>query len=231
MPCPSVVTDPTYGNLALDLAWLTSYPNGNTQDSITINTAGPGPNGNQGVNFPITGYFEATYRITPTIADSTNYPLSSYWSWGFNTDANGPIEIDGIETYGSNFGSFDAATHQWAAGNNPPGSGYLWQGTGSLPSGTNYDPTQYTVYAWRVTSNGSSAMQVCAYVNNVFVACRSPAPTSAQYNQRQFDILGNGGFTASLSQNTHMYVKQVRNFECAGWATGSCFGAVLGGAP
>jgi hypothetical protein len=184
--------------------------------------------GTKVTDFP-NAYYEIVYRVTPTVADSTNDPLTIFWTWGTAAARGGPgpIEYDYIENYGANFGSYDAAIHNW--GNNQNGSQYLWQGRSSLPSV--YDPTHYHTYAGRLTSDGSTLVSACSYVDNNLIACKNPQAAGAEFNQRNFLIVNNGMSNATVTQQTDMYVKSIRVWSCANWQTTMCNGTVLTGAP
>jgi hypothetical protein len=218
------VNDSVARSNVLDLQWLPSYGTAGTgflaMETLSHDTT-------KVTDFP-NAYYEIVYRVTPTVANNTGAPLTAFWTWGTASarGGSGPIEWDFVETYGLNFGQYDAGIHNW--GNNA-GLPYLWQGTSSLPSG--YDPTQYHTYAGRLTSDGSTLMSACSYVDNTLIACVNPQAAGAEFNQRNFLIVNNGMSNATATLQTDMYVKSIRVWSCANWQTTMCNGTVLTGAP
>jgi hypothetical protein len=216
------VNDSLAKSNVLHLWYLQTYPTGGEQDEIAIETVNSDLA--QGEDFPITSYFEATYRVTPTVADPSVSPLSAFWTWASNMSQN-LIELDVIETYGSLLGAYDSAIHNW-----PPGSGsFGWEGTSAIPG--SYDPTQYHTYGMRVTSDGNSQMSACFYVDGNFISCQNPQPVGAEFSQRSFLILNIGALSQQLSRQTDMYVESVRVWSCPAWRDSQCSGKVLTSGP
>jgi hypothetical protein len=224
-PCNiSQAFDSVAGSNVLDLGWLPSYAGQGTEDEVEITTESHDTT--QVTDFPPNVYLEIVARVSPLAANPTNFPQSGFWTWGTlaSRDTNhAPIEWDILELYGASAACCDAAIHNW--GNPGVGVPYLWQGSSSLPSG--WDPTQYHTYAVRTTSDGSSVMSGCAYVDGNLIRCVNPQAIGAEFNLRNYILLWNGSSTQQLD----MYVKSVHVWSCANWQTTMCNGTVLTGAP
>jgi hypothetical protein len=226
-PCNiTQVGDSVAASNVLDLQWLPSYAGQGTQDYLVMSTLSHDTT--KVTDFP-NAYYEIVYRVAPTVPDPNSSPLTAFWTWGTDSarGGSGPIEWDFIETYGSNFGAYDAGIHNH--GNSDLGTQFVFQGTSSFPAG--YDPTQYHTYAMRITSDGSTQMSACSYVDGTLIACANPQAVRAEFNQRNFIIVWNGAGGQPVTQKTDMYVKSVRVWSCANWKTTMCNGTVLTAAP
>ncbi len=231
-PCGSTaqVIDPLTGQLAVDVQWQASYAASVPIGFNTIETIGYADT-SKVTDFP-NAYFEIVARITPAFVGNQTPPLQAFWTWG-TADAQAPgtrspIEQDFIEVYGANSGCCDAGIHNWGNGNNP--NAFIWVGANQLPNG--FDFTQYHTYAGRVTSNGSTQMFMCSYVDgNLLQSCVNSNPTAAEFNYRNYLIVNNGRGSATFPDTVHFYIKSIRVWSCANWQTTMCNGSVLTGAP
>jgi hypothetical protein len=174
------------------------------------------------------------FGISPTQFSSPSWPGIDGYSQSIEWD------VEEIET-GALWKS-SAGVHNWGNGN---GVIFLWceyGGCGAPPginSGT-FDPNIYHTFGIRVTSDGAT-MVGCAYVDNVFINCGAlPGGLSAFQAAlgRNFLVLQNAcdwwnqpGGQCTQGQEQHLYVKSVRVWSCASWATTQCNGPVLSGPP
>jgi hypothetical protein len=187
VPCDiEQVNDPVAGGNVLDLPWKLSYPhNSNAQWMQTIS-----PDNLHVTSYPVGAYYEARLRVSANVYAAT----TTFWASGGYYDG----ESVGTEY---DFGELDPALngpgttpgwdnniHNW-----PQGPHVCCGNTigGTVPSG--FDITQYHTYGMRVTTDGSSAIEACGYVDNVFQGCSAfpGAITSANFF-RNFLILSDG---------------------------------------
>ena len=223
-PCDiTQVTDTAAGTKVLAIKYAPAYASAGT-NGLYMSTMSHDTS--KVTDFP-NAYYEITYRITPTLDKS----YTALWTWSQRSAKGGPgpIEWDFIETYGTWLGGYDAAIHTWAHNS----GSYVWQGTNNLQVG--YDPTQYHTYAGRVTSDGSTQISICSYVDGNLIKCKSvDAPVSTDFTNRNALIVGNGtccGTGANPSGETTMYIKSIRVWSCADWQTTMCNGTVLTAGP
>lgn len=227
--------DPDFGGLVLDMPW--TVDNAYTSVGTALQTASwdyHGPTqGNYGTanSWPIGSYYEIVARITPSSAAGTYMVLNTWGPDGIVDQSCGcQMEWDVMETDDNTLANYDSAIHNQATG----GVNYIVS-PGTWPS---MDPSQYNTYSLRVTTDGVNA-EGCTYVNNVFQHC-APMPDGIRPNEvngRNFLVLQNAcdywnhGGTCNQGQVQHVYVKTVRIWSCASWATTQCNGTLLTGAP
>jgi hypothetical protein len=219
------------GNTVLRLIWQAGYlANGGSgsQNALTMSTMNHDTT--RVTDFP-NGYYEITYRYTPVALRS----YTSFWTWtqAAAQGGGGPIEWDFVETYGQGAG-VTGAFHPWA--HNGDGN-YIYQN----PAG--FDGTQYTIYAGRITSNGTNSIAISSYVGQENVAGGVPAYIASasvpnvqavDLNKRNHIIVQNGVVpweTVDTPVNVTMYIKSIRVWSCLNWETTMCNGATLTTAP
>ena len=254
-PCSSVsqATDPLTGGTALKFAWLPSYASF-LNDCYFCSGVGISLNNNAGTRyttFPANSYVRIRYRHTPT-------QVGSYWGfydpmWVFNgttLNTNAGVEYDDIEDYGSSLvGAYDSAIHV----NGTPGDGgYVWVGactsesnyvcTGGPHLGAGYDPTQYHTYDLMTTSDGSTGITSCSFIDvptagtPAFIACVNfYGAASTQYHQSNIWSFGGECQINGLGQcytipavEEDAWVTDIEVWTCPGWTSGSyCNGSTF----
>jgi len=199
----NLVTDALTGTQALDLSFKSTDLMDGARRYTTIQTVddqGSPPNACcvLGELFPYGFYMEATYRVATTPAVPLN-AIGGTW-WGFwqggqglapYTNPHVTIEIDHPEQHGELFGT--------CCGNYGPDSDWAvlnWSGAGGggyFPSDAylnGYDTTAYHTYGVKVTTDGSSGLVVCSYVDNNQKGCNTfTSSNAAQYAERKYPIL------------------------------------------
>ena len=257
-PCSSVsqATDPLTGGLALKLAWLPSYA---SFLSDCYFCAGVGISlvnkaGTHYTAFPANSYIRIRYRRTPT-------QTGTYWGFynplavlNGTLNSNAEIEYDIIEDYGSSLvGAYDSAIHVTGT---PGDGGYVWDGACTSASGNvcasgpylgaGYDPTQYHTYDLLTTSDGSTSIVSCSFVDvptpgtSASIACLNfHGPGSAQYHQYnvlsfggECQINGSGACYTIPAVEEDAWITDIEVWTCPGWTSGSyCNGGTLVNAP
>jgi hypothetical protein len=203
----NIVTDPVYGNQALDLTWKASY-GGADQGYTEIQTLSSDGTTSNGGAFPLNHYFEVimrtdntpsmqTFGTPPAGADGPMKLVGGSWmaayEWtvagGNPSGATGPVvELDNHEDHGDFPNKLSMGGYfNWNAGGCPDcGASFIGNVSG-------FDPTVYNTYGFRVTSDGSTGMATCGYLNDNFMGCTNVTGlTASQFVQRQFLILING---------------------------------------
>jgi hypothetical protein len=224
------------GNAALDIQYLNAFTRGDAgrgtafQPSIiTCNrpTIAPCSAGGSGL-FPITSYYEATYRVVPNpsnyFSSGTNWDIA-FWGWG--TTNTSMVEIDHPEEQ-TIYPVCALGVIDWAA------VSPTYQSV-NCP----FDLVNYHTYGVLVTGT-QAAMSMCMYFDGVKQGCVNFTPTAdGQSSQRRYLALWNepkcnqtdGDATcAGIFNEIDMYIKSVKVFTCAGWATtatGVCNGNIV----
>ena len=215
--------DPVTGDTVMDFQYLTSYNSYgqtgqfNTIGAQTINNG----TGTVTVSFP-NFYVEAAYRVGPPYCGSHNAGgPNGVWSWG----TVGPLEMDFTELWTSDCGYGDAAGANHA--NNSPLPGYASYQPNNLPPG--WIQTAYHRYGTLLTSDGSTSAKACFFVDDILQspACGEANFTPGQYASRNYLIASATNLTPPLPQNIDLYIKYIRVWSCASWATGHCDGSTL----
>jgi hypothetical protein len=243
-PCiEAQASDPTYGNLALEMpwqsAWASEYCTGSRalscETSVTVN---PGCNiatpstCPYGLFYPTNAYFEATYRIDYDPPGCCANP-AGYWSYIYQFPG---IEVDFGEIYSS--GKMDSATptYSGAAGcNTSLAYGcYPW-----IYNTVPWDMTQYHTYGSLVTTDGANSMWICGYVDGSLINGSgggdtncveyNTAPASAWQGYRYPLLWGISQGTYSGTMPTaNIWYKDARIWSCPAWTPtvpAECYGA------
>jgi hypothetical protein len=210
-PCSDIVVGADGSNgQTLQLTWHTADYISGQRHGIDLTSAA----GGAGKVFP-NFYAEMTERVSGTPANMIN--MEGPWSWA-TVAAGGIIEYDGIEIYNPTY--TDSAVHNWGAGGAGPS---IWFGTAPPHPPSGWDATQYHTYGYRVTSDGSTAIYMCAYIDNIAQGCTSVNnATGTQITSGQTNYLLMGPNTASGSGNqVTMFVENVHIWSCASWQGGA----------
>lgn len=190
------VTDPAYGNLALDIAAGVNRDNGAHDGGTSMSSYVRDPTDpstqNLFTDFPMSMFRRVTFRSNTNTggnAGFAGYPngnLVDFWTWTAawyatnianycGTQATGytcsPVQVDDIEDWGTN--SNWGAQHNYNSG--------VSGGVGGGSPG--YDQSKYVTIDTLTTTNGNSDVQTCTWItspdNNpagpVFEGC-SPFP-------------------------------------------------------
>jgi hypothetical protein len=218
-PCSATTQqfDSVAGGPVLQIHWQDSYYTGLQVERTVIQTVNNSGTGNR---IPPNAYFEVIARYD---VPATNTTMDL---WSYTVDSS--IEWDGIEAwFPPNFGGDAAATYH----NNAGATNTMWNG---FPPtfGSGFDYTQYHTYAWRVTSDGSTAGFWCMYIDNVQQGCQNWGATAGQLAgvDQTMQLLGGmscrGTPVPCSPSGVNVWVKSVRVFSCAGVNSGAkCFTA------
>jgi len=187
----NLVNDKVAGSQVLDMTWKPSFY-GMDQGYTEIQTASH--DGSLATDFPPNVYFETTYRVetTPNI-NLLNWADVGGSFWGIYTWPTVGIakQLPGLETdITEDHGDFPSYVtgggyFNWAAGGCPNCGGF-----GGV---SGFDPRQYHTAGLLVTSDGSTSMAVCGYLDGIPHGCRNVLkPTVGDFSYRNFLILING---------------------------------------
>jgi hypothetical protein len=216
-PCnANQVFDSVAGSNVLDVQWQPSYNNQYSRNNIVIQTENHDTT--KVADFG-SAYFEAALRLTAA-TNPNHVPVGAFWTWGTESSRGraSPIEWDFVEFY-DDPGCCGGSIHNWGNNNDPSQS--IWV----VPAG--FDPTVYHTYGFRITSDGSTQIEGCGYLDGKLMGCIDAKATTTEFNLRNYVVIQNGG-TTSVSD---LYIKYVRVWSCANWQTTMCNGTVLTGAP
>jgi hypothetical protein len=150
-----------------------------------------------------------------TLPPATNNDSAAFWTW--TTGGTGGPEEQDFALFNGNGQLVQAI---WV-----PGGPFFTQAISYFN-----DDSIYHKYGYRVTSDPSnSAITICAYLDDVFQACRALpfGGAASAFTMRHSPILQIGAMNASVS----MFVKYVRMWTCASWKTQQCNEPVLNGPP
>ena len=226
VPCAiNQVFDAVAGANVLDLHWDTSYPHNNNNQILSTLA----PDNGFVTSYPLGAYYEAKFRVSR----NEYAAFAAFWAvGGYYHGAPSGAEFDFIELYGDYYHSggqpgWDNNTHNWPNGGACCGA-FI---SGLAPGG--FDITQYHIYGMRITTDGSSAIEMCGYIDNMFQGC-NPMPGSIVPNLfvRSFVQLSMGASNnVQPAAPFDMDVEWVHVWSCASWQTTNCPGQVLTEAP
>ena len=244
------VTDPTYGNLALDVDYTVTDGGGYVHRALTTMSAAvtdPVNQTNLLNDYPLASYIEIVAR------DNTgqNFPCPQpnpqngcepnvdffTWSaaaWSGQCYQNGQyvcqvLEMDDVENWAPQNYEGMGALHNWNAGGAATGN---WQGANL------YDSSVYHRYGALITTNGNSDVKVCSYLDGALKGCSSyvgdsiPLPgtkydNSGSYAQRNTLAIWSDSFNnypvgvGALANDQHYYIKSISVWSCADWPRNS----------
>jgi hypothetical protein len=230
------VTDPIYGNTVMNFKWLSSYDSyGNTGAANFVQMETINKNANYHTDFPVGLYIEAVYRTTLIDSRSNSSGPNSIYTWttaAAHSSGFGPIEMDVTELYGGRGGYSNAGVGNH--GNGLGGFTYTSYGTNKLPSG--YAVTRFHKYGMLETTDGTSQIWGCSYVDDILQSCRpmgtpGTPPNSFDFTNRNFLIVG-GGASNTPSKSNDTYFQYIRVWTCSNPTNGmTCSGPVVTGRP
>jgi hypothetical protein len=232
-------TDPTYGNLALDLqitaADITNFnTNGTKYPNLMLTTIDSAQSISTG-QYP-NGYFEFTGRSNPKQSNAHLQGVNhTHWSWvaPAQKGSGGLIELDNFETFQV---EGDMGVNVWSSTCNGGGgcNPYLW----SAPSTENEGI--YHTWGTLFTGNGLGGYSACNYYDGTREGCyKSTYPSDVLNYAKRYLILqaapqcnyqvGNDSCTAAI--NYDFFIKNVKELSCPNWqvagAAGMCNGTTL----
>jgi len=216
-------TDPVTGDTVMDFQYLTSYNSlglSGQFNTIGAQTKNNGT-GTVTVSFP-NFYVEASYRVGPPYCGNHNAGgPNGVWSWG-TVDT---LEMDFTELWTSDCGYGDAAGNNHSNNTHLPGYASFTK-PNNLPAG--WVQTDYHRYGTLLTSDGVSSAKVCFFVDDILMSpCSEANFGAAQYASRNWLIASATNLAPPLPQNIDLYIKYIRVWDCASWATGQCNGSTL----
>jgi hypothetical protein len=215
--------DPSTGQTVMDLQYLASYSSyGQSGNNNYVSMQTIIRSGAAAATFP-NMYLEAVYRIDSVYSSGGNTSgPTGVWQWM----QNHTIELDFGELYGSSNGFGLFGWHNWETNT---GAG-IWVSYDSgynhyIPAG--WRPTDYHKYSALLTSDGTTARWVCAYIDDVLQGCGNPGATSAQYTDREWLLAWVGSNNLGPLVDTNLYIQYIRVWSCANWASQMCNGSTL----
>jgi hypothetical protein len=206
VPCSYLSLVQDGGQQVLDMKWTPSLdPLGffganaistlNTNESCSV--ANPGCTVT-GTDFGA-AYYEAVFRVQTTPATTASAPTTSgflvgglwydfftWWTNFYSGDNNG-VEYDVVEDHGDQPLWVEGDCINW--GTSKVGCGYAWGGTAPIAG---FDFTQYHTYGMRITSDGSTATEMCGYLDNNFMGCVNANATGTEFTNRIYPMLNIG---------------------------------------
>ena len=210
IPCSAAqqVTDPDFGNLALDMYWQPSF-NGTGYDIGAVTTRSL--DGSRIQTFP-NGYYEVIWRMktTPAIPGGAgfldNLSGSIFAAFG-NTSAVTPpnsYEPDIVEFWPNQM-CRDMAVHDWGNGDS---AGYVYNACA-----TSYDSSHYHKWALLITGDGSKHW-FCGYIDDVATGCTGFADVASPESTARWFLwlwLGNACNGNTTSSCTNQRISSVSN--------------------
>lgn len=216
-PCTvSIVND--NGITALKMSWAGSSYDG-TFKSLVINTYTH--NNTNITDFPNGAYYEFITRLsTNSLTAPTGTDNGGIWTWttagtGVTTIENDFELFDPAASPGGRFTQF--INYVNAACGNPCYSGAI-----------NYsaDMAVYHKIGVRVTTDGSTRIVGCTYLDGAFQGCLDVnSPNAGDFIGRHAPIMQIG----AVPVNMDFYIQYLRVWSCSNWATQQCNGAILTG--
>jgi hypothetical protein len=233
----SIVNDATLGKNVLQIAYTAlDANNGNAAAYMSQRNGsfGGGPPAT-GFDFPQGLYMQWSLEMLPANTNpystdskcqpqGTNYcELMNFFSLGTSGAFN---EWDTTEMDSSGAQSYSGGNQLWPSNSGNPNNQF-----------------SYHDYGMRLTTDGSTAISKCNYIDGNHTTAGSLSSTGCyehwdgvgsgfQYAQRQYWGMGLGSNEAQQcyfggacpvpSPNQQMRVPYIRIFSCAGWATGEC---------
>jgi hypothetical protein len=187
-------------------------------------------------------YFETVARIENTFNNGQGFagPSGAVWSW--SDDANAGLstgtEIDDVEFQSDSGGYANDGSPNWAGGSGPPsitGWTSYAPNNANIPGG--WSPTAYHKYGFLETSDGSSDIRICWFIDDVLQSCLSvPSVQSFEFVQRHFLVMtvyGTDGSGKPQGVDRLFDTKYIRIWSCPSWSStngsssGTCNGTTL----
>ena len=217
----SITTDPTYGGQVLDLQYLPS----DLQAGINA-----GGNGNYiELQWPV-GYHASSDAIGPTLPNEMYTEITFRTTSQSFSQANATIPLDYWAT------SWCACEFELDFFEVNTGFGYSngWYYNSAFGN-ARLDFSQYHTLGILFTSNESSSLEQCMYVDGSLVNCGSVSGlSSTNYTQHDntLNILFGGGLcfnnaTPCVANAEDYYIKSITLWECTNYKTQGCPGPVI----
>ncbi len=233
LPCSqtSIVTDPTYGGQVMDF----NAPGGSTGQNIYLVNSTNFYSGPETPGFPNGMYWEATVR------DDTNSGQGGGGLYTWQVYQTAPALAFNIDMYPNGNGDQSSGAYPTV----PQPGGYYWSVSGGtcyiVPTPCNtlippgWSSITYHKYGFLITTDGSTHMYGCAFIDGVLQGCdvgnNVTSGNSGEYAQRNFFILQNDLYGTAPFSAVNQYVKYIRVWTCANWATQQCNGSTLVNGP
>jgi hypothetical protein len=207
------------------------------------------------LHFPASDYVAPQNAVVlsyfaPFTAAGNNFPINLYTSITFRIAAGGLTQGSQVNIFGI-FSEIGPSHPSWwepdmfevLSDTFVSGSGWTW-GDGSLDwcNGTicnslptdppdHADLTQYHKIDTLLTSNGSSIVEKCSWIDGTFLGCNGLSLfSSAEYTIHDYTIpIFAGGVLPNqpITTNVDVYIKSFSIWECASWQTTACSGTVV----
>ena len=229
--CPrdvTQVTDPTYGNLALDMHFSSAYLAAGQSNVTWLSSVPDSGSNNPSIHSFSTGYFEWTYRWT---SDSGNFPgnVESYWSWTCCGTGDNFVDLEFLEDFGTGGGHTDYGWNFWPSGQ-----------LGKVVHYPAFNNATYNTIGVILTGNNTN-FAVCGYFNGTRIECDNQSyQAGMNATQRRQIYLGNGiqcGYDSTVITcippnfgNSNLYIQDIKILTCSAEPTGgNCLGNTYNG--
>jgi hypothetical protein len=233
LPCNiNQAIDPLDSSTVLRLQYLQSYGFGDASHSVsmqTVTNGGDAQGGTVTASYP-NFYAESTYRIDQVSATPEVSGPNGVWDWqaGGNT-----IECDYAELWIGSGGFGDGGCGNWLGPAIDGWFSYDPSGSGSnLPAG--WSTTAYHKYGALYTSDGSTSVKICFFVDDIRQWCADASASSTQYLQKNWLVAWVVSGAAAPPPVFNLYIKNIHVFSCANWkpwpdqtVAGQCNGTTL----
>jgi hypothetical protein len=245
LPCTigtyvGLATDPATGKPSFFMRIYTTDPAGAQMGYYTAPYGNPSSNTGY-ITWPQGHYVESEYRIDQTWPPDVGGNAEAPYEWQNGPDCVTDFQLGELYPNKSG-GSLGGGNHNWCGSNGHP---YMWYfpagsygGGNNLPAG--YAVTQTHTYGSLRTSNGTSSLMDCAYVDNIFqyagqtAGCSDePPPGRPIDTMRTFMIYGlsTANPFGNVAANLTLWIHWMRVWSCnvAAATAGQCDGSTLTG--
>lgn len=225
MPCPDITADGAGNSRVLHIV-MPPVPVDNA-NGFELYDSGTG----QGVKVPTNNYVEVTYWVPafPSTAFSAGLFLGGA---GEITPAeHNYLEFDLFEINTPTAGGQSACTHSWADGTTAIGCN--WYGS-NPPNYSGYDPRSgYHVVAERTTSDGSTTLYRCMWLDSIFQNCihgtvsgnailADKLSDARSRMETYYHPAGGPLFGRTTTTDMVTYTTSLRVWACANWQATAC---------
>ena len=185
--------------------------------------------------FPNEGYIEYVFRTDHASWDQDGTHAGHIGEWyigrGVKPDHTYPpnnwVEIDFLETVGTSAGAGSCGAAPCLGG------GIIdWGGSGNGPvTWTTLDVTSYHKIGVLITSDESTNIYKCTFVDDVFQGCVNMALTAVNYSQHdnELSLAYLGTFSSSVAPINPIrgWYQYARVWTCSNWQTQTCPGTMV----
>jgi hypothetical protein len=179
-------------------------------------------------------YFEAVVRIEGTYPQGPFNGPAAAWEWPVGDNG---LEGDNVELQYDSGGYGNDGVVNWCTSCNGVNTAawITWNSNynQNIPSG--WSPTAYHKYGMLTTSDGSTAITMCWFIDDVLQSCTdAPEVQSYMYTQRKFLIMtayaagGDGqgtGNAPGIIVSRNLDVQYMKIYSCDQWPTQMCNGS------